>query len=312
MTDDEGVLDPWVEEWFAANPMMRHPPFDDLSPELLALARAPLGAPPTREIARVRDEVIAGVPVRVYEHDQAPTGLVVYFHGGGFCIGSVGMMDNVARELAHCTGAAVISVEYRLAPEHPFPAGLDDCEAVTRWALAHSAELGASPDHVVVAGESAGGNLAAVVALRLRGAVDSPLAGQVLVYPVVDRAGAYPSREQFDGVVISAEMGQAFHDAYTAGRPLDRDPFVSPLHAETLAGLPPAIVVLAGCDMLRDEGRAYARRLRDDGVAVEEVRCAGQPHGFLNFGFPAAGQAYRRVGSFVRGVLGASEAAQAS
>src|SRR5262245_25595355 len=167
MTDDEGVLDPWVEEWFAANPMIRHP-FDDLSPELLALARAPLGAPSTREIASVRDEVIAGVPVRVYEHDQAPTGLVVYFHGGGFCIGSVGMMDNVARELAHCTGAAVISVEYRLAPEHPFPAGLDDCEAVTRWALAHAADLGASPDHVGVAGESAGGNLAADVALRRR------------------------------------------------------------------------------------------------------------------------------------------------
>jgi acetyl esterase len=165
---------------------------------------------------------------------------------------------------------------------------------------------------VVVAGESAGGNLAAVVALRLRGAVDPPLAGQVLLYPVVDRAGAYPSREQFDGVVISAKMGKAFHDAYTAGRPLDRDPFVSPLHAETLAGLPPAIVVLAGCDMLRDEGRAYARRLHDDGVAVEEVRCAGQPHGFLNFGFPAAEQAYRRIGTFVRGVLGASEAAHPS
>ena len=142
--------------------------------------------------------------------------------------------------------------------------------------------------------------------------MDPPLAGQVLVYPVVDRAGAYPSREQFDGVVISAKMGKAFHDAYTAGRPLDRDPFVSPLHAETLVGLPPAIVVLGGCDMLRDEGRAYARRLHDDGVTVEEVRCAGQPHGFLNFGFPAAGQAYGRIGAFVRGVLGASEAAQAS
>jgi acetyl esterase len=312
MTDDEGVLDPWVEEWLAANPIIRNPPLDDLSPELLALARAPLGAPPTREIARVRDEVIAGVPVRVYEHDQAPTGLVVYFHGGGFCIGSVGLMDNVARELAHCTGAAVISVDYRLAPEHPFPAGLDDCEAVTRWALAHAAELGASPDRVVVAGESAGGNLAAVVALRLRGAVDPPLAGQVLMYPVVDRAGAYPSREQFDGIVISARMGKAFHDAYTSGRPLDRDPFVSPLHAGTLAGLPPAIVVLAGCDMLRDEGRAYARRLHDDGVAAEEVRCAGQPHGFLNFGFPAAGHAYERIGTFVRGRFGASGAAQVS
>jgi acetyl esterase len=138
--------------------------------------------------------------------------------------------------------------------------------------------------------------------------VDPPLAGQVLVYLVVDRAGAYPSRAQFDGVVISAKIGKLFHDAYTAGRPLDRDLFVSPLHAETLAGLSPAIVVLAGCDMLRDEGRAYARRLHDDGVAVEEVRCADQPRGFLNFGFPAAGRTYGRIGTFVRGVLGGSGA----
>jgi len=308
MTDDEGVLDPWVEQWFAANPIVRDG-FDDLSPELLALARSPFGAPPTREIARVRDDVIAGLPVRVYEHEEAPTGLVVYFHGGGFCLGSIGFMDNIARELAHSSGAAVISVEYRLAPEHPFPAGLDDCEAVTRWALAHATDLGASPDHVVVAGESAGGNLSAVVALRLRDAVDPPLAGQVLMYPVVDRTAAYPSRKQFDGVVINSRMTKAFHDAYTSGRPLERDPFVSPLHAETLAGLPPAIVVLGGCDMLRDEGRAYARRLHDDGVAVEEICCAGQPHGFLNFGFPAAGEAYARIGRFVRRVFGAAEAA---
>src|SRR5262249_13898366 len=122
----------------------------------------------------------------------------------------------------------------------------------------------------------------------------------------VDRAGAYPSREQFDGVIISAKMGKAFHDAYTSGRPLDRDPFVSPMHAGTLAGLPPAIVVLGGCDMLRDEGRAYARRLHDDGVAAEGFLGAGRRQGFLNFGFPAAGPAYGRIGTFVRGVFGAS------
>ena len=123
-----------------------------------------------------------------------PTGLVVYLHGGGFCIGSIGLMDNVARELAHCAGAAVVSVEYRLAPEHPFPAGLDDCEAVTRWALANTARFGVRRDHVAVAGESAGGNLATAVALRLRGDADPPLAGQVLIYPVTDSAVGDPRR----------------------------------------------------------------------------------------------------------------------
>jgi acetyl esterase len=297
---DEGVLDPWVAEWFEQNPI---PPFEDLTPEMLALARGDFGMPPAREIAKVTDREIAGVPVRVYEHAQEPTGLVVYFHGGAFCIGSIGLMDNVARELAYATGAAVISVEYRLAPEHPFPAGLDDCEAVTRWAIAHAAAFGASPDRVVVAGESAGGNLSTTVALRLRGDDSVQLAGQVLVYPVVAGWGErFPSRDEFDGLVINTKS-PAVGDAYTGGRDLNADPFVAPLNAESLADLPPAIVVLGGCDPLRDEGRLYARRLHDDGVEVEELCCAGQPHGFVNFGFPAAAGAFERIGAFVRGVF---------
>jgi len=296
---DTATLDPWVAEWFAANPMFGQP-FEELSPELLALARSPQGAPPVREIAHVHDETVAGVPVRVYRPAAPPTGVVVYFHGGGFCIGSIGLMDNVARELAHCTGAAVVSVEYRLAPEHPFPAGLDDCEAVTRWALEHAGELGGTPERVAVAGESAGGNLSAAVALRRRGAGGAPLAAQVLIYPAVDDAhAAYESRASFDGIVISTKQRHLFHDAYTAGGD-GRDPFVAPLYAETLAGLPPAIVVVGGCDPLRDEGLRYAQRLRAEGVPVEELCCEGQPHGFLNFGFPAADDAYARIGPFVR------------
>jgi acetyl esterase len=297
---DEGVLDPWVAAWFEENPI---PPFEDFTPELLALARSDFGIPPTREIAKVADREIDGIAVRVYEHDAAPTGLVVYFHGGAFCIGGIGLMDNVARELAYATGAAVISVEYRLAPEHPYPAGLDDCEAVTRWAFAHADEFGASADRVVVAGESAGGNLAATVALRLRGDDAVRLAGQVLVYPVVAGWGErLPSRDEFDGLVINTKS-PAVSDAYTGGRDLNDDPFVAPLRAESLADLPPAIVVLGGCDPLRDEGRLYARRLAADGVAVEEICCAGQPHGFVNFGFPAAAGAFERIGAFVRGVF---------
>ena len=296
---EEGVLDPWVAEWLEQNPI---PPFEDFTPELLALARGDFGIPPTHEIAKVTDREIAGIRVRVYQHDAPPTGVVVYFHGGAFCIGSIGLMDNVARELAHATGATVISVDYRLAPEHPFPAGLDDCESVTRWAIAHAAELGAAPGRVVVAGESAGGNVSATVSLRLRGDKTAALAGQVLMYPVVAGfAERFPSRDEFDGLIINTKS-PVVGEAYMGGRDLNNDPFVAPLAAESLAGLPPAIVVLGGCDPLRDEGRLNARRLRDDGIAVEEFCCAGQPHGFLNFGFPAAAGAYERIGTFVRDV----------
>jgi acetyl esterase len=296
----EGVLDPRVTEWFEANPISATP-FDDLSPEMLALARSPVGAPPTRAIPRVTDDVVAGIPVRIYEHDGPPEGLIVYLHGGGFCIGSVGLMDNVARELAHWANAAVVSVEYRLAPEHPYPAGLDDCEKVTRWALANAAKLGADPMRIAVAGESAGGNLSAAVALRLRGKVDVPLAGQVLMYPGVDgNAWTHPSREEFAGLVLTRKGMDGFWDCYTAGRDLGRDPFAAPLQAESLADLPPAIVVLGGCDPLRDEGRLYAARLREAGVAVEEVCFAGQPHGFINFGVPAAADAHERIGAWLR------------
>src|SRR5438128_2056976 len=180
---------------------MMSEPFEDFSPEMLALARSPVGGPPTRAVARVADDVVDGIPIRIYEHDRPPAGLVVYFHGGGFCIGSVGLMDSVACELAHCSGAAVVSVEYRLAPEHPYPAGLDDCEAITRWALAHASQLGAASGSVVAAGESAGGNLAAAVTLRLRGNVDVPLAGQVLMYPGVDGGSrTHRSKQEFAGI----------------------------------------------------------------------------------------------------------------
>lgn len=304
--DAEGVLDPRVAEWFEANPIAAQP-FEDLSPEMRALARSPVGAPPTRVIARVTDDVVEGIPVRIYQRDGAPEGLVVYLHGGGHCIGSVGLMDNVARELAHCANAVVVSVEYRLAPEHPYPAGLDDCETVTRWALANASQLGADPSRVAVAGESAGGNLSAAVTLRLRGNVDVPLAGQVLMYPGVDgNSWTHPSRTEFEGLVLTRKGMESFWECYTAGRDLTGDSFVAPLQAESLADLPPAIVVLGGCDPLRDEGRLYAARLRDEGVAVDEVCFAGQPHGFINFGVPAAADAFERIGEWLHSLFARS------
>jgi acetyl esterase len=304
---EEGVLDPWVAEWMAANPE-RATPLENLSSEILELARGPVGMPVTREVAHIDDETVEGVPVRIYRDDRRPTGLLAYFHGGGFVMGSIGIMDNVARELAHATGAVVVSVEYRLAPEHPFPAGLDDCETVTRWAFAHADRFGVSPAAVAVSGESAGGNLAAAVSLRLRDAEDVSPAAQVLIDPSVAGASHYPSREAFDGLVISRAVGDKFWAAYSGGRDLHDDPYAVPLAATTLKGLPPALVILGGCDMLRDEGRAYAHRLRDDGVDVEEICYAGQPHGFVNFAFPAADAAFERIGSWVRAAFTAQGA----
>lgn len=300
---DEGELDPWVVEWFREDPN-RAVPFDDYSPEILELARGPMGAPSTREMSEITDDTVGDVPVRIYRGHGAPTGLVVYFHGGGHVIGSIGLMDNIARELAHGAGAVVVSVGYRLAPENPYPAGLDDCEAVTRWALANADRLGISPRSIAVAGESAGGNLAAAVALRLRDSGENGLAGQVLLYPGVAGSRVFPSIDEFDGLVLNRQSMANFRGAYYGGRDLDADPYASPLSAPSLAGLPPALVLLGGCDVLRDEGRAYATRLGEDGVDVEEFCCAGQPHGFLNFEFPAAAGAYEEIGRWLRQTLG--------
>ena len=297
--NDEGVLDPWVAEWIAANPQYASP-LEDFSPEILELARGPYGPPPTIEIDDVRDDTVGDVPIRMYRHPYAPTGLVVYFHGGGFVIGSIDIMDGVAREIADKSGAAVVSVGYRLAPEHPFPAGLDDCEAVTRWALDHAADFDVPRELVAVAGESAGGNLSAAVALRLRDAGDVSIAGQVLLYPGVAGEVDHPSIDEFNGLIINRKAKEFYAASYAGGRDIGRDPYAAPLHAETLAGLPPALVILGGCDMLRDEGRAYAARLRDDGVDVTEQCYAGQPHGFMNFGFPAAADAFVLVGTWLR------------
>ena len=204
---DEGVLDPWVAEWIAANPM-RSTPFEDLSPEILELARGPVGEPPTREIAHVTDDFVGDVPIRMYRNDTEPTGLVVYFHGGGFVIGSIGLMDNVARELTRSSGAVVISVEYRLAPDHPFPAGFEDCASVTQWALDNSVRFGVPQHKVVVAGESAGGNLAAATALHQRDIGGPALAGQVLIYPGTAGPLVHPSTFEFDGLIISRRAGE--------------------------------------------------------------------------------------------------------
>jgi acetyl esterase len=276
---EEGVLDEFAAEWFAANGALLDPP-DEYTSDYLTAARSPTCPFPTRDVAKVTDDVVAGVPVRIYEHDAAPTGLVVDFHGGGFCTGSIGLMENIATELACASGVAVVSVEYRLAPEQPYPAGLDDCDAVTRWALAHTGRFGVPGTRVAIAGESAGGNVAAAVALRLRGDHEHGLAGQVLIYPALDGPSVpYASRTEFEHLGpkdLDRVWAMLCGDGERV-RELEHDPYLVPLQSESLAGLPPALVVLAGCDGLRDEGRLYARRLSEAEVAAEELCVPGQP-----------------------------------
>jgi acetyl esterase len=297
---NEGVLDPWVSDWLEANGAMMEPP-GEYTPEYLAAARTPTSPFPTYPVAKVTDEVVDGVPVRMYEQDERPEALIVYFHGGGFCVGSIGLMENIATGLAHYAHVAVVSVGYRLTPEHPYPAGLDDCEAVTRWTVANASRFGVSEDAVAVAGESAGGNLSAAVSLRLRDSGGPALAGQVLIYPAVaSPTASFPSRSEFSGPMLRFEGVEKVWAMYSGGQDLDHDPYAAPLEAEDLGGLPPALVVLGGCDVLRDEGRQYGNRLREAGVPVDEACFAGQPHGFMNLGFPAAEQAHQRIGEWLR------------
>jgi acetyl esterase len=302
MTSDEGVLDPWVKEYFEADPS-RNTVMDTLDPEILELARGDFSLPCDVQITSIDNADVDGIPIRIYRDAEPPTGLVVYFHGGGFVLGSIGIMENVAKELCHASGAVVISVGYRLAPEHPYPEGLDDCETVTRWAIANASTFGVPAEKVAIAGESAGGNLSAALALRLRDAGDVQLAGQVLIYPGTSGSERFPSRDEFAGLVLNEKAMVAYWDAYTGGRDLDADPHAAPLHAEHLRDLPPAIVILGGCDLLRDEGRAYADRLREADVDVEEICYAGQPHGFVNFDFPASKPAHEAIGAWLRSKL---------
>jgi acetyl esterase len=207
---------------------------------------------------------------------------LAWFHGGGFVLGSIESHDGVCRALASRAGVVVVSVDYRLAPEHRFPAGLDDAIAATRWVLANAATIGIDPARVGVGGDSAGGNLAALVAQELRSAPLKPVF-QLLVYPVTDMTRSLPSHRFFRTGFTLPELSILwFRELYLPDLKLESDPRTSPLFAADLSGLPQALVVTAGFDPLRDEGRAYADRMRDAGVEVAFECSKGSMHGFLN------------------------------
>ncbi|HEX8084807.1 MAG TPA: alpha/beta hydrolase [Solirubrobacteraceae bacterium] len=250
------------------------------------------------EVGSVEDVADGPVPLRVYEPEGQAVATVVYFHGGGFVIGSIDTHDTQVRNLCRWSGARVVSVDYRLAPEAPWPAGVEDSVAATEWALGRF-------DRVAVGGDSAGGNLAAIVAQELR----DRLVAQLLIYPVVDHEpdawGRYPSRtENADGYFLTAEDMRYFDGHYTADVPDRRAPRLSPLDGD-LAGLPAAVVVTAEYDPLRDEGNAYAAALREAGVRVEHEQFPGLIHGFFGFGatVPSCGAAAERTVELFRGLL---------
>lgn len=271
-----------------------------------------LAAPALPTLAKVEDGALPGpegpVAYRLYVPRVAPEPLplVVFFHGGGWVVGSLQTHDAPCRMLAVEADCNVLSIDYRLAPEHPYPAGRQDAVAAYRWALANAGRLGADPERVAVAGDSAGGNLAALVCLEARRAGEQLPTLQLLIYPGTDLTRSCPSHRLFaEGLFLDDESMEWFLSHYLRNREDARDPRCSPLFEGDLSGLPRAQVVTAGFDPLRDEGEAYANKLEEAGVPVE-LRCEERlVHGFFNMGglIRAADAASRAVAHRLRSAL---------
>ena len=269
---------------------------------------------PAASVAAVREETIAGpggkLRIRVYTpRGGGPFPLLVFFHGSGFVLCSLDTHDGMCRNLCAGGGCVVASVDYRLAPEHKFPAGVEDCLQATSWAAAHAAELGADPARIAVAGDSAGANMAAVTALRIRDEGGPALCGQLLLYPVTDyhTPGTPSYAENADGYGLSRETMKWFWGHYLRDPAEGAHPHASPLRASDLSRLPPALVITAEYDPLRDEGELYAGKLRDAGVLTALTRYDGVNHGFMFWVgvVDKAGAAMRESCDWLRGVFAA-------
>lgn len=281
------------------------PPMSSLTPADARAAYAGLalltGEGP--EVAGVAHRTIGGVPaVVVTPHGDGPLPVLVWMHGGGWTIGAADETVGTCRILAAKAGCIVVSLDYRLAPEHKAPAAYDDALAAIEWVLQHAGELGGDPSRVAVGGESAGGQLSAAAAQHF----GDRLAFQLLVFPATDCSREYPSMaENADGYLLTADVMRWFYGHYVEGSGLDRtDPRLSPLLAadEVVAGVAPALVITAGYDPLRDEGEAYAARLQACGVPVVHRPFPGQIHLFFSLGamVPEAGEAHNLAAGMLR------------
>ncbi len=287
-------LDPEAKASLEKQAAMGLPAQHEVSPEEARAMSEGQPRIPGPEVASVSDLAAPGphgdVPVRVYvpvTDDAAPLPVCVWFHGGGWVVGSIATNDPTCRALADASGAIVVSVDYRLAPEHKFPIPLDDCYAATEWAVANAASFGGDPSRLAVAGSSAGGNLAAAVALRARDEGGPRLAHQSLICPVVDSDFTRPSYiANGEGYGLNYDTMVYFWQCYVRGEADASNPYVAPMAAGDLSGVASAFVLTCEFDPLRDEGEAYAERLREAGVPVKLSRYDGQVHALFNAGVP--------------------------
>ena len=267
--------------------------------------------PPGPAVAHVEDAVWPGpagcIPVRLYRSAPAVPALIVYFHGGGWTVGSLDGWDTAMRRLALRSGCAVVSVDYRLAPEHPFPAGLNDALAAVRWAGEHVAELAGARVPLMVAGDSAGANLSTVVARLLRDEGTGPaLAAQLLLYPSTDGDIEHERLRRFEPPSLTREEIAWYFDQVMPDRSQRLDPRFAPLRADDLSGLPPAFVGTVEDDLLREEAECYAQRLAEAGVPVQARVYRGTFHGFFTADrglMPQSGQAIEDLSVFVEALL---------
>ncbi len=291
------TLDPDAAAVFRAFQEAGRPPYETVSPaearELYLKGRV-VSNPEPPELASVEPLTIpspaGSIPARIYTPTRLrkANGLapgLVFFHGGGWVIGDLDSHDVVCRKLADEGELMVVSVDYRLAPEHKFPAAVDDAIASTKWIAENAKQFGIDALRLMVGGDSAGGNLAAVVAISARDGNGPDIAGQVLIYPAIDFAMTHPShKEPETSILLTHSVIRWFRDHYLSGAADVHDWRASPARARTLIGLPPAYVLTAGADPLRDEGDEYARRLKEAGVAVTHRSFPGQFHGFFTMG----------------------------
>ena len=244
-------------------------------------------AGPAPEMERVEECSIEGqdgiATLRILVPIENPRGVLVYYHGGGWVIGSIDESDTIARKLAERTSCAVVLVEYRLAPEHRYPTAVDDSYAALEWVGDHLRDIAGQDVPLIVAGDSAGGNLSAIMAIRARDRGGPPIALQVLIYPATDCDFDRPSYTDPENQLLLTRDGMIwFWDHYLPDSSRRTEPDASPLYTENLSGLPPAVILIAEHDVLRDEGEAYAARLQEANVSTDLKRYVGQAHGFFS------------------------------